>query len=155
TLLSWGIKGLVAQLGFTHRCKHDLDRDERTLIFSSVHTGIIWEPFHTRLHRYVLWLDDPTERITGLAWSWETGARLRPDWNWGPYLDAGIKLDGYPWATYADTRAEAGLYAMGKGAALMFFIEYERLHDPGIYRPVDDPVIFQIGLRTTDGRIMY
>lgn len=152
---SWGIKSLTAQAGFTHRCKHDLDRDERTLIFSSVHAGIIRKPFHTRIHRYVLWLDDPTGRITSLAWSLEAGIRLRPPWNRGPYLDAELKLDGYPWATYADARAEAGLFLRGKGGTLMFFFEYERLHDPAIYRQVDNPVIFQIGLRATDGRIIY
>lgn len=152
---SWGTRGLVAQLGFTHRCKHDLDRDERTLIFSSVHAGIIREPFYTRLHRYVLWLDDPTDRITGLAWSWETGMNLRPDWNWGPYLDAGIKLDGYGYGVYSDQRAEAGVFVKGTGSTLCFFVEYEHTHDPGIYRPVDDPIIFQVGIRATNGRIIY
>ncbi len=152
--VSWGLMGASAQLGFTHRCKHDLDRDERTLIFSSVHAGIIRKPFHARVHRYVLWLDDPTDRITSLTWSLETGLRLMPSWNWGPYLDADLKLDGYRWATYADARAETGFFIRGKGGTLMLFLEYERLHDPGIYRHVDDPVIFQIGLRVADGRII-
>ncbi len=152
---SWSTRGLVAQIGFTHRCKHDMDRDERTLIFSSVHAGLLREPFHARLHRYVLWLDDPTDRITGLVWSWEAGIRLRPPWSWGPYLDANLKLDCYRSATYSDARAEAGFFVKGEGATLMFFLEYERLHDPGIYRPVDDPVIFQVGLRATGGRIIY
>ncbi|MEO0191764.1 MAG: hypothetical protein ABIM46_03150 [candidate division WOR-3 bacterium] len=154
-LLSRGGRGYIAQVGFTHRCKHDIDRDERTLIFSSVHAGVIRKPFYTRAHKYVLWLDDPTGRITGLTWSWETGIRLRASWGWGPYLCADVKLDGYPWATYADTRAETGVFVTGAGATLMLFLEYERLHDPGIYRPVDDPVVFQIGLRATDGRRIF
>jgi len=154
-VLSWGLKGNAAQIGFTHRCKHDLDRDERTLIFSSVHAGAIWRPFHARVHRYVIWLDDPTDRITGLVWSWETGMKLRPEWSWGPYLNADLKLDGYRWAAYADARAEAGLFVKGAGATLCFFVEYERMHDPGIYREIDEPGIFQVGLRATDGRVIF
>jgi hypothetical protein len=154
-ILSWRLRGTAAQVGFTHRCKHDIDRDERTLIFSSVHAGVIWNCFQTRLHRYVIWLDDPTGRITGLSWSWEAGIKLRPAWSVGPYLDAGIKLDGYRQGTYSDARAESGLFVKGKGATLCFFAEYERMHESGIYREVDEPGIFQIGLRATDGRVIF
>ncbi len=138
------------QAGFTHRCKHDVDRKERVLIYSSAYLGAAGQWGAARLHRYLILLDEPTGRANSLQWSLEAQGKARlPQ---GFYTSGGVKLDFFSEGVFADWRAETG-WELGNEPRMAVFAEAELLHDPGIYREMGSWKIFQVGLRAVDGLV--
>lgn len=136
------------QAGFLHSCKHDVDTLRRILMGTRLVGGMLYEHTQAFVHLYVYATDYPAAREGKLLWSVEGRASWISEGNDGLFATGGLRLFGYRDGLGLDARAGAGGFTTGVGASLAGFVEYERVHDVGLYASPAGMNLFQLGLGT-------
>lgn len=136
------------QAGFLHSCKHDVDTIRRILVGTRLVGGMLYGHARAFAHLYIYARDYPKAREGKLLWSFEGGSSWKTKGNEGLSADAGLRLYGYRDGLGLDARASAGGFTAGTGAWLVGFVEYERVHDAGLYASPAGANLFQVGLAT-------
>lgn len=139
------------QTGFLHSCKHDVDTTRRILVGTRLVGGLINERGGAFACAYIYRRDYPEVREGKLLWSLEGRASLASEGNDGVSGAGGFTLYGYMDGLGLDAFLRAAGFTTGPGASLAGFLEYERVHDVGLYGRPAGANLFQTGLATSAG----
>ncbi len=147
-LLATGLAGeMFWQAGFLHSCKHDVDTLRRILVGTRLIGGMLYEHAQAFAHLYVYATDYPEAREGKLLWSLEVRGSWGTHGNQGVSADGGFRIFGYRNGLGLDPRAGLSCFTRGDGANLAGFVEYEHVHDVGLYEKPEGMNLFQLGLR--------
>lgn len=164
------------QVGFLHRCKHDLDNldrgEERSLIFSSL-TVRYQQPLSVFRENDLL--------LTGaydnylITWDRRTPRALEdhpPDWNdlqneftlqahWmenplgsGPFVDSRIHLVSLDSGLHINGGLSAGWNVHRSGGSFRVSVGYEYLHDSGVPAVPESVHLLSIGIRANSAFVI-
>ncbi len=164
------------QLGFLHRCKHDIDNlergEERSLIFSSL-TVRYQQPLSVFRDNDLILMGAYDNYL--ITWDRRTPRTLedhRPDWNdlqneftlqahWrgsprgsGPSLDTRINVISLDSGLHINHGVSAGWHVHRSGGEFRISIKYEYLHDSGIPAIPEGVHLLGIGIRANSAFVI-